>query len=112
MKLDLKTNSNLLAGRKEHNSIGRVGSACKDFQNGKRQGSANLKTTGSQSALLTDKKGSSKVVAANLGTNTAKGTPTNFGISLFSTRNNVVIHVCDEAKKKTQDFKCDRSLLL
>jgi hypothetical protein len=36
MKLDLKTNSNLLAGRKEHNSIGRMGSASKDFQNGKR----------------------------------------------------------------------------
>jgi hypothetical protein len=62
--------------------------------------------------LLTDKKTGSKVVPGNLGTNTAKGTPTNFGISLFSSRNNVVIHVCDEAKKKTQDFKCDRSLLL
>ena len=24
----------------------------------------------------------------------------------------VVIHVCDEQRKKTQDFKCDRSLLL
>ena len=24
----------------------------------------------------------------------------------------MVIHVCDEAKKKTQDFKCDRILLL
>ena len=30
----------------------------------------------------------------------------------FSGRNNVVIHVCDEAKKKSQDFKCDRNLLL
>jgi len=27
-------------------------------------------------------------------------------------QNTVVIHVCDESKKKTQDFKCERSLLL
>jgi hypothetical protein len=26
--------------------------------------------------------------------------------------NQVLIHVCDENKKLTQDFKCDRSLLL
>lgn len=26
--------------------------------------------------------------------------------------NTVLIHVCDEAKKKTQDFKCDKNLLL
>jgi hypothetical protein len=26
--------------------------------------------------------------------------------------NSVLIHVCDEAKKKTQDFRCDRTLLL
>lgn len=26
--------------------------------------------------------------------------------------NTVVIHVCDESKKKTQDFKCERTLLL
>ena len=26
--------------------------------------------------------------------------------------NQVLIHVCDEAKKKTQDFKCDKNLLL
>lgn len=29
-----------------------------------------------------------------------------------SSTNLVVIHVCDEGKKKTQDFKCDRGLLL
>ena len=29
-----------------------------------------------------------------------------------SSMNLVVIHVCDEGKMKTQDFKCDRGLLL
>lgn len=27
-------------------------------------------------------------------------------------QNLVVIHVCDESKKKSQDFKCERNLLL
>lgn len=28
------------------------------------------------------------------------------------TQNMVLIHVCDESKKTTQDFRCERSLLL
>lgn len=34
------------------------------------------------------------------------------GGGLASARNQVLIHVCDEAKKKTQDFRCDKDLLL
>ena len=80
--------------------------------------SSNLKSSGSQSALLTDKK--TQALKPN-GFNLANGTANNFshnkGISptaatagplgnLFghggsTTRNTVVIHVCDEAKKKT-----------
>lgn len=33
-------------------------------------------------------------------------------ISVSNTLNMVLIHVCDEAKKTTQDFRCDRTLLL
>jgi len=29
-----------------------------------------------------------------------------------NSQNQVLIHVCDENKKVTQDFKCDRNLLL
>lgn len=33
-------------------------------------------------------------------------------ISVSNTLNMVLIHVCDEAKKTSQDFRCDRALLL
>jgi hypothetical protein len=33
-------------------------------------------------------------------------------ISVSNTLNMVLIHVCDEAKKTSQDFRCDKALLL
>ena len=32
--------------------------------------------------------------------------------TMNSSKNQVLIHVCDEAKKRTQDFRCDKTLLL
>ena len=49
----------------------------------------------------------SSQTATKLGGNTASAI-----IPTSSSKNQVLIHVCDEAKKRTQDFRCDKTLLL
>jgi hypothetical protein len=118
--------TNLLSGRKQtqelshskENPLKRKTSDKKFKSPNNARNSATLLKEQSYAGLLENKRlGTQKTMLGSIGNTMQNLSPSNAfnqaqQLLTRKTQNLVVIHVCDEGKKKSQDFKCDRTLLL